>query len=174
MPKPYNTSDEYKVMPNQVSLLIGITASGVLAVMFAGTAGWWRGIAVLLAGVFLVCFYQLFWPRPIIRANREGLYLSIGTFGSCFYVPWERVNGVVATQVWSPAGPDFSSPRDALGFVIRQDDSFRLPRVRWNAAGDDIGGVHSDINFEKSMIEGDVKTWVAQLEAFRKNVRGLS
>jgi hypothetical protein len=46
--------------------------------------------------------------------------------------------------------------------------------VRWNAAGDDTGEVHSDISFDKSMIQGDVKTWVAKLEAFRKDIRALS
>jgi hypothetical protein len=101
--------------------------------------------------------------------------LSIGTFGRPFYVPWERVNGVVLTKVWSLAGPDsYSQPTDALGFVIQQDDAFKLPSVRWNAAGDDIGEVHSDIGFDKSMIQGDVKTWVAKLEAFRKDIRALS
>ena len=166
---------ECKVMPNERSLLIGMTASAVLGFGFLEAPGWWKAIAVLLSAVFLVCFYQLFWPRPIIRANREGLYLGIGTFGSPCYVPWERVNGVVLTKVWSLAGPNsYSRPTDALGFVIQQDDAFKLPRVRWNAAGDDIGEVHSDISFDKSMIQGDVKTWVAKLEAFRKGIRGLS
>jgi len=175
MAEPTEMYGEYKVMPNQLSLLIGMSASAILGLGFLGAAGWWKMIAVLLAAVFVVCFYQLYWPRPIIRANREGLYLSIGTFGQPFYVPWERVNSIVLTKVWSLAGPDtYSHPRDALGFVIQQDGSFKLPSVRWNAAGDDIGEAHSDISFEKSMIQGDVKTWVAKLEAFRKSVRGLS
>jgi len=165
---------EYKVLPNEGSLLIGMIASGVLGFGFLAAPGWWKMIAVLLAAVFVVCFYQLYWPRPIIRANREGLYLGIGTFGSPFYVPWDRVNGVVLTKVMSLPGPNGGRPRDALGFVIRQDGSFRLPAVRWNAAGDDIGEVHSDISFETSMIQGDVKTWVDRLEAVRKDVRGLS
>jgi hypothetical protein len=174
MAEPTEMYGEYKVLPNGGSLLIGMLASAILGLSFLGAAGWWKGISVLLSGVFVVCFYQLYWPRPIIRANREGLYLSIGTLGRPFYVPWERVNGVVLTKVWSLAGPDsYSHPTDALGFVIQQDDAFRLPSVRWNAAGD-TGEVHSDISFDKGMIQGDVKTWVAKLEAFRKDIRGLS
>jgi len=194
MAEPTEVYGEYKVLPNEGSLLIGMSASSILGLLFLGAAGWWKGISVLLSGVFVVCFYQLYWPRPIIRANREGLYLSIGTFGRPFHVPWERVNGVVLTKVWSLAGVDsYSHPTDALGFVIQQDDAFKLPSVRWNAAGneidddpfkrtslrlnaagDDIGNVHSDISFDKSMIQGDVKTWAAKLEALRKDIRGLS
>ena len=81
MAEPTEMYGEYKVLPNEGSLLIGMSASAILGLLFLGAAGWWKGISVLLAGVFVVCFYQLYWPRLIIRANREGLYLSIGTFG---------------------------------------------------------------------------------------------
>ena len=53
------------------------------------------------------------------------------------------------------------------------DDAFKLTSLRLNAAADH-GEVHSDISFDKSMIHGDVKTWAAKLEAFRKDIRALS
>jgi len=163
--------DGYSVMPNESSLLIGLLASGVLMLAFLGTSGAWRLIAVLLFLVFMVCLIQMFRPTPIVRATRAGLFLGIGTFGRSFYVPWERVDAVVLAEVIA-LGPD-GYHRDALGFVIRQDDGFRLPAMRWNCSSDDVNGTPSDIRFESGMIQGDVKTWVRKLEAFRKNVRHL-
>jgi hypothetical protein len=172
MAQPDEMYDGYTVLPNESSLLIGLLASGVLMLGFLGAPGAWRLIAALLFLVFAVCLFQIFRPTPIVRATRQGLFLGIGTFGRSFYVPWERVDAVVLAEV-APFGPDASGTRDALGFVIRQGDGFKLPAVRFNCAGEDVNGTPSDIRFERGMIQGDVKTWVRKLEAFRKNVRHL-
>jgi hypothetical protein len=172
MAQPDEVYHGYTVNPNENSLLLGLAASGVLMLGFLGAPGAWRLIGVLLFLVFIICLFQIFRPNPIVRATREGLYLGIGTFGRSFYVPWERVDAVVLAEV-APFGPDASGTRDALGFVIRQDDGFRLPAIRWNCACDDLNGTPSDVRFESSMIQGDVKTWVRKLEAFRKDVRHL-
>ncbi|MGP0017394.1 MAG: hypothetical protein ACLPHP_02400 [Candidatus Sulfotelmatobacter sp.] len=173
MAQPNDTYDGYTVLPNESSLLIGLLASGVLMLAFLGAPGAWRLIGVLLFLVFAVCLLQIFRPTPIVRATRQGLFLSIGTFGRSFYVPWERVDAVILAEVASLPGPNGTVTRDALGFVIRQGDGFRLPALRFNCAGEDLNGTPSDIRFESTMIQGDVKTWVRKLEAFRKDVRHL-
>jgi hypothetical protein len=172
MLKPDEMYDGCTVMPNEGSLLLGMVASGFFTLAFWAAGGAWRWVAVVVLLVFVSCLYHLYWPSPMIRATREGLYLGIGTLGRSFYIPWERVDAVVLTKV--PAfGPESGAPRDALGFVIHQDDGFKLPTVRWNCAAEDVQGTPSDVRFESSMIQGDVKTWVSKLEAFRRDVRHL-
>jgi hypothetical protein len=168
----YQTSTEYNVMPNRWSLLLGLVVTGFFFFGFLGP-GWRRLVAAFLAFAFLTCLFNLIWPKPIVRAAQDGLYLGIGTLGrSFFYVPWDRVDAVVLTEV-IPLNSENGLHRKALGFVIRQDDQFKLPGVKWNVAGDDVGDVHSDIRFDCSILEGDVATWVQTLEGFRKNMRGL-
>ena len=166
MAEPDEMLDECTVMPNQWSLTVGLIASAILMLGFLGVSRW---IAAFLLVIFLTCLFQIFRPAPIVRATREGLYLSVGTFGRTFCVPWERVDAVVLTKV-VPVGPE-ARPKDALGFVIRQDDEFKLPAFQWNSSGRDQGPPHSDVTFSRDMIDGDVKAWVRKLEAFRKCVR---
>ena len=162
--------DEYTIMANRGSLTLGLVGSAIFMLTLRGP-GLGRWIGGFMALVFLSCLIHLIWPTPIVRASRDGLYLGIGTFGRSFFVPWERVDEVVLTEVVSMGRE--SSPRDAIGFVIQQDDVFKLPTLRWNCAGEDVGGVHTDVRFESSMIGGDVKAWVQTIEAFRRDVRNL-
>ena len=58
-------------------------------------------------------------------------------------MPWDRVDGVVLPQVPMPEGRAYL--RDALGFVIIQDDESKLPALRWNSASPDAGPPYSDV-----------------------------
>ena len=172
MKESFQTRTEYNVMPNRVSLLVGLVVSAFFFFAFLGP-GWRRVLDALLALVFLSCLFHLLWPTPIVRAAQDGLYLGIGTLGRSFYVPWDHVDAVVLTEVIPLGAKHSNRPRKALGFVIHQDDLFKLPGVQWNVAGDDVGDVHSDIRFDSTIFEGDVTTWVQTLESFRRNLRGL-
>jgi hypothetical protein len=166
--------DEYRIMANQKSLLLGLVATGFFSMAFLQAGGRWKWVALFLACCCFSCLYNILWPVPMIRATREGLYLGIGKFGRRYCcVPWERVDGVVETKVYPPAGPDNYYLIDALGFVIRQDEFFKLPRFQWNASGQGEDLPKDAITFSRDMIDGDVKTWAQKLEAFRKSVRHL-
>ena len=161
---------ELKVMPNRFSLIFGAVGSGVLLLAFPAQAVS-RWVDAFLAIVFVSCVFHILWPSPLILATQEGLYLGISRFGRSFFVPWNQVEGVVLTSVRSV---EQGLPRDALGFVIIQDDAFKLPVLRWNSAGRDAGPPYSEVIFQTGIIDGDAQTWVEKLEKFRRDVRHIS
>ena len=154
---------DLRVMPNRSSLILGLICSGVFLVEF-WAQGMSRWLDAFLGLVFLSCLFHILRPSPLILATREGLNLGIGTLGRSFFVPWNRVDGVVLTEVRSFRGYQ----NDALGFVILQDEEFKLPALRWNSASPDAGAPYSDVTFEYSMINGDVNTWVQSSSSFAK------
>jgi hypothetical protein len=160
---------DLRVMPNRWSLIFGVAISGTLLLAFWAQAVP-RWICAVLGFVFLFCLFHILWPSPLIRATQEGLYLSIGRFGRSFFVSWNRVEGVVLTSVRNFDG----IRQDALGFVIIQDDAFKLPVFRRNSAGCDAGPPYSEVIFQTGIIDGEVQTWVEKLEKFRRDVRHIS
>lgn len=169
-----------QIMPNRFILFLAILAGcifGAIGLALVGllrsgegvnpTFGWsMLGLSavVLVAGV-----RQLLWPVPLIEVTSRGVRLRIrspmGRVGFLF-VPWSHIRSIILTQTGS-GHLEGGGRVPALGFQIIQDETIRLPNLRWNTCSVAIEAPKCDVAFSSNMIRGEVRDWVQRLEESR-------
>ena len=116
------------------------------------------------AGVLIATGRQLLWPMPLVEVTSGGVRLRILARRSGFlFVPWSNLQAAVVTQTVTGRG----GRQDALGFQIAQDETLRLPDLRWNSARPAPGAPTCDVAFAALAISGDVQEWVRRIEQCR-------
>ena len=148
---------------------IGVLLTGMVRVNRAPSPlmGW--VVLTLSAVILVVTVRQLLWPVPLGEVTCRGVRLRVAApmlRSGLLFVPWSRVRAVVFTQtvVTNLKG---GGREDALGFQIDQDESFRLPEVKWNSSHAAPEAPKCDVVFAASMISGDVRECVRKIEEQR-------
>ena len=166
-----------RVLANRFTLALGALAAvvfGWVGLLLTGLAGAgqslkpWVGwpMLALSAVVLVATLRQLVLPVPLIEVTAAGVRLRIRasmSHSGFLFVPWSHVSGVILTQTATSRG----GREDALGFRITQDQTIRVPSLKWIAATAAPEAPQCDVVFAAGMIAGDVHDWVRKIEECR-------
>lgn len=113
----------------------------------------------------------------MVEVTRAGVRLRIAGRGREFLlVPWANVVQVRRTWVrdgMTHAPNDRGRRVPALGFVLREDRSFRLPNLRVNSAGPGLDEPTCQVTFrEYHLSGGSAELWAERIEAHRRDLAG--
>ena len=165
-----------RVMANQFTLILGFIASALFAIVglflvgiIHATQGRNPLVGVLVLAVSSIVIgatlRQLLWPVPLVEVIPQGVRLRIGAPMSrrgLYLVPWSHLRAVV-TQVATARG----GREEALGFQIIQDETIRLPDIRWSSGHAALNAPKCEVVFAASNLNGDPADWARRIEAHR-------
>jgi hypothetical protein len=165
-----------RIMPSRSFLRVGL-AAGVALMLLSGWLAdapggglmlvWFAlGLGTLAA---LASGLRLLLQLPVIEASELGIAVWLyGPYRSPFFAPWSRVRAVALTQVSRPDAGARAAARDALGIELNRDGSTDLPRLVPDGERPINGAARADLAWSNRSINGDLRRWVALLQAMKK------